>query len=452
MLTFPVTSRATGAETLDAEAPDPHLAESEFRFLRTLNRITGASRALVASIESRLRPRRGATVSVVDFGCGAGDIVADAVRDAARRGWTIDALATDRATVAIDAARANASRAAPAAIRFAQRDLLGGTLAGDPCAQVAHASLVLHHFVDADVCQALRTMSAAATELVVWSDLIRDTAGEIGARLSTLGRSRVLRDDALLSVRRSFTLAEARAFAEAAGLTDIEVTRWRGARFVLHGRPSPHPSETSVARPRLRANALQFSRGSRQIIAGRSTVLRAGEIGILSGPNGAGKTTLLRLLAGVLEPSAGSVWCDVSDGPVGYLPQRGGMISSLGAAANIALMQKVANVARGARAARARGAIERMGVSGIGNRPLARVSLGQARRATIASVLASCGGVLLLDEPDAGLDAEGRERLARALIDHAGSGGVALVASHEAAWLERACAQHGKSIVRESIP
>jgi len=451
MLTFPVTSRATGVETLDAEAPDPRLADAEFRFLRQMNRVTAASGALLAAIERRVGPTRGATVSLIDFGCGAGDIVLDAVRGAAMRGWTIDAIATDRAAIALEVARANAHRIAPASIRFAQRDLLAGALPEDPCAQVAHASLVLHHFVDADVCHALRTMSAAATALVVWSDLIRDTAGEIGARLSTLGRSRTLRDDALLSVRRAFTLAEARAFAEAAGLTDIEVTRWRGARFLLHGRPAARTAPGGASRPRMRTSALWFSRGDREVIKGASIALRAGEIGLLSGPNGAGKTTLLRLLAGVLKPKSGSIWCDTIDGPVGYLPQRGGVISSLGIDANIALMQRVARIPPRAREARARDAITRMGVAGLGNRPLSRMSLGQARRAAIASVLASSGGVLLLDEPDAGLDAEGRERLALALVDHLDAAGVALVASHEPAWLEQACAQRGKPITRESM-
>ncbi len=451
MLTFPMTSRATGVETLDSEAPDPHHADAEFRFLRRLNQVTAASGALLAAIERRIGPTHGQTVSLIDFGCGAGDIVLDAVEQAMARGWKIDAIVTDRAAIALETARTNARRIAPATVRFAQRDLLAGASSADPCAQVAHASLVLHHFVDADACRALRTMSAAATDLVVWSDLIRDTTGEIGARLSTLGRNRTLRDDALLSVRRSFTLAEARAFAEAAGLTEIEVSRWRGARFLLHGRPAAQTAPLGPSRPRIRASALRFSRGDREIISGRSAVLRAGEIGLLSGPNGAGKTTLLRLLAGVLDPTSGSAWCDTSDGPVGYLPQRGGVISSLSTDANIALMQKVARIAPAAREARARDAIARMGVAGLGNRPLACMSLGQARRAAIASILASSGGVLLLDEPDAGLDAEGRERLALTLIDRLDAGGVALVASHEAAWLERACARHGKPVTRESM-
>ena len=450
MLTFPRTRRATGREQLDAESPDPAVAAAEFRFLRGLNRWTAAPAALVDAIGRRLAPPRGEAVTIADFGTGGGDIVATAVRDLRARGLLASAVLTDHSDSALGHAREQAG--AGTGISIARFNLLGdGPPPEGAPFRVAHASLVLHHFPDEGVVHALRRMSRCCDGLVVWNDLIRDRLGVAGARLSTIGRSAALRHDAVLSVRRGFTLAEARAFAEAAGLEEIEVRRWRGARFVLTGRPTRGDDAAPAARPLIRARALGFSFGARCVFENRSFVLRAGEVGLAAGPNGSGKTTLLRLLAGVLRPASGDAWADGSEGPIGYLPQRGGLIAALSVGANMDMLQRIAGIERPARGARSRAAIARMGLEDLASRPVARLSIGQARRAAIASVLATAGSTMLLDEPDAGLDADGRMRLGEAIVAHARAGGAALVASHEWSWLERACAEARVPLARSVV-
>lgn len=439
MLTFPRTSRSAGKESLDSIVPDPLTADLEYRFLRGLNRFTAAPAALLCAVERRLMPSRGSDITIVDFGSGDGDVIAAALRRARARGWIVSAVLTDHSEIALARARMRAAR--DSAISVAHFDLLGE----DPLPErtprsVAHASLVLHHFSDEGVVHALRRMASCCSSLLVWNDLIRDRLGVAGANLATIGRSAALRHDAVLSVRRGFTLTEARAFAEAAGLEEIEVTRWRGARFLLTARPARGHTESPAARPLIRAHALGFSFGERCVFENRSFVLRSGEVGLASGPNGSGKTTLLRLLAGVLRPTSGDAWADGSEGPIGYLPQRGGMVAALSVGANIDMLQRVAGIGRSEGAARGRAAIARMGLEAFASRPLERLSTGQARRAAIASILATAGSAMLLDEPDAGLDADGRLRLGEAVVEHACAGGAALVVSHEWGWLERACA------------
>lgn len=450
MLTYPRTSRATCREVLDSESPDPAAAAAEFRFLRGLNRATGASAALLDAITRRLSPKPGQTITLVDFGAGAGDIAIQTVRAGSARGWRLAATLTDHAPEALRHARASASH--DEGVRFGRFDLLGDEEApeGAPFT-IAHASLVLHHFSDEGVVRALHRMSRSASDLLVWNDLIRDRLGLLGARISTVGRDATLRHDALLSVRRSFTLAEARAFAEAAGLTEIEVRRWRGARFILTAKPAPAAQGFPAPRPLIRASNLAFAFGASPVFRDRTFVLRAGEIGLVAGPNASGKTTLLRLLAGVLRPSSGDAWSDRCEGPIGYLPQRGGLIAALSVHANLAMLQNIAGIHASQREARLRDAISRFGISSLLTRPIAELSVGQARRAAIASVWATKGNALLLDEPDAGLDAEGRDSLGRALVDHAREGGAALIASHEWSWLEHACSEGGVRFVRSVV-
>ncbi|MCE9620196.1 MAG: methyltransferase domain-containing protein [Planctomycetes bacterium] len=219
--------------------------------LRRLNSFTRAARHLIHAIESRIQPAAGDSVSMIDFGAGIGDIARSAIESARGKGWGLRVHATDRNPDVVEMCRAAGSGEG---MTFQQVDILGaGTTFAPGSFDVAHASLMLHHLLDADVVEALRGMAHTATKLVVWNDLLRSRIGLLGARLATLGSSRIVRDDAMLSVRRSFTLEEALSFAQAAGLEEIELQRRKGARFVLCARPPAKSAPDAQPKPRLEA-------------------------------------------------------------------------------------------------------------------------------------------------------------------------------------------------------
>jgi ATPase subunit of ABC transporter with duplicated ATPase domains len=81
--------------------------------------------------------------------------------------------------------------------------------------------------------------------------------------------------------------------------------------------------------------------------------------------------------------------------------------------------------------------IYRLGLDELENLALDRMSLGQRRRACLAAALLGPPPLLVLDEPDNGLDARRLDALAEILLEHAAAGHAALVATHDRALLER---------------
>jgi zinc transport system ATP-binding protein len=165
------------------------------------------------------------------------------------------------------------------------------------------------------------------------------------------------------------------------------------------------------------------------VLRGVDLAVRRGELVAIAGPNGGGKTTLLRLALGLERPSAGGVrlfgepahrfWRRET---LGYLAQRSHL--ALDAPATVREVVTAGRLPRAGLLGRLGRedrelvweAIERVGLSEVADRPLARLSGGQQQRAFIAKALASEPELLVLDEPTAGVDVEAQEALA-ALLD-----------------------------------
>src|SRR3954453_6504227 len=96
----------------------------------------------------------------------------------------------------------------------------------------------------------------------------------------------------------------------------------------------------------MRAESISKRYGERDALRSVSFAVTDGEKVAVIGPNGAGKTTLLQILAGALQPTAGSI--DV-DGHVGWVPQHPALYSKLSVAENLRLfarLEKVPDVER----------------------------------------------------------------------------------------------------------
>ena len=433
---------------MDDASPSRLVLSDEYRFLRHLNRATAAADAIVDAVADRIPGAGSRPISLVDFGCGGADIPQRFLTLARARGWDCTFLCTDRNEDAIEmgrsrvlehaqsVARTDAGAVAGAGMEFRVVDLLAADrVLGARSFDVAHASLVMHHLDDESAVAGLRAMAAVARALVVWNDLVRDSLGIWGAQLSTITASKELRHDAVVSVRRSFTMREARAVAEAAGLIDIQVRRVRGARFVLTGVPGPLQPQ-STGRPLARAEGIGFSYGTRSVLAEVNFVARSGDLVHITGANGSGKSTLLACMVGALKPAAGRAWIDQTALLPGYHPQEGGLFSALSVVANLETAARLARVPAVDRSSAVARCLVDFGLTEHAQHRVDRLSGGLKRRTALACAVIHSPIVLVLDEPDAGLDALGREALVRTVEGVLQRRGTVILASHAASWMQ----------------
>ncbi len=140
--------------------------------------------------------------------------------------------------------------------------------------------------------------------------------------------------------------------------------------------------------------------------------LAAGEIVALVGPSGCGKSTALRLLAGLEQPSSGTVMRAVSRGETALVFQSPTLAPWLSALDNAALPLRLAGVPKAEARDAAALALTRVGLGDAMTKPPAQLSGGMAMRASIARALVADPRLLLLDEPFAALDEITRRQLA----------------------------------------
>ena len=171
-------------------------------------------------------------------------------------------------------------------------------------------------------------------------------------------------------------------------------------------------------------------------LAGADLEVEEGQIVLLAGANGAGKTTLLRLCAGLLPLRSGSA--DVLG--VDLAVDRRSMRRSLALVGHetfcyddLTVQENIrfATRAAGRSAADADAALERLVLGRAARITHGRLSEGQRRRVSLAIAIARDPRLLLLDEPHAGLDEQGRSVLDDVVRAAPSEGRTVLLASHE---------------------
>ena len=169
---------------------------------------------------------------------------------------------------------------------------------------------------------------------------------------------------------------------------------------------------------------------------------------MLVGTNGSGKSTLLRLIAGLLEPQAGSLELDGRAALVFQNPDHQLLLPSC---SSDLLLGLPSGLSAGERQQRISLALEQVGLAGLLTRPIHTLSGGQKQRLAIAGALASGAELLLLDEPTALLDPTSQQEaleLVWQLCHRAERPLTALWITHRLRELERcdgaALMQHGQ--------
>ncbi|MEV6956813.1 ATP-binding cassette domain-containing protein [Streptomyces sp. NPDC051183] len=180
------------------------------------------------------------------------------------------------------------------------------------------------------------------------------------------------------------------------------------------------------------------------VLSGVDFGIAQGRALVLLGRNGSGKTTLMRLLSGGLRPGTGTLRLDGAE--VGH--DRKGL-TRLRTAVQLVVQdpddqlfaasveQDVSfgpmNMGLAPQEVRARvdSALAALDITALRDRPTHLLSYGQRKRAAIAGAVAMAPRVLILDEPTAGLDPDGQERLLDALAGLRAQGTTVVMATHD---------------------
>ena len=173
----------------------------------------------------------------------------------------------------------------------------------------------------------------------------------------------------------------------------------------------------------LSVSHLNVNFGDRAVISDLSFELGKGEIASLLGPSGCGKTTLLRAIAGLIQPTSGtirfgsqlvgvaSVVLPPHKRGTGYVPQQGALFPHLSVAKNIAFGLDRTTHTKSDIAEITSEMIGLIGMKGFEERLPSQLSGGQQTRVALARALAIKPKLVLLDEPFSALDAVLREEL-----------------------------------------
>jgi ABC-2 type transport system ATP-binding protein len=222
------------------------------------------------------------------------------------------------------------------------------------------------------------------------------------------------------------------------------------------------PEDRSVA---IEVRGLAKSFKDVRALDGLDLAVPVGTVFGLLGPNGAGKTTLVRILATLLEPTAGRAGVlghDVLAEPlavrrcIGLAGQFAAVDAELTGRENVEMIARLYRLARADARRRASEVLERFGLTDAAERRVSTYSGGMRRRLDLAAGLIGRPPVVLLDEPTTGLDPGSRQELRRIVEELRGEGTTVLLTTQYLEEADRmaqriAVVDHGR-IAAEGTP
>src|SRR5262245_54066504 len=179
-----------------------------------------------------------------------------------------------------------------------------------------------------------------------------------------------------------------------------------------------------------------------------SFTVRRGEVVGYLGPNGSGKSTTARMLTGLLEKSAGAVLFEGRDvaidpvafrGRLGYVPEEPILYSFQSALEYLELVGRLRELERHRLTKKIGALLELFGLSQAANQDLGSYSKGMKQKVMLIAALLHDPDVLILDEPDSGLDVTNTLVLRQLLTALARRGKAVLYSSHVLELVEKAC-------------
>jgi ABC-2 type transport system ATP-binding protein len=169
----------------------------------------------------------------------------------------------------------------------------------------------------------------------------------------------------------------------------------------------------------------------------------------LLGPNGSGKSTTVSILTGLREPSAGQVWfngINVADrlvefkARIGYVPEDPHIYTFLSGREHLDLVGRLRRLPGSLRAHKIATLLDLFGMSGAADQPMSAYSKGMKQKVLIIAALLHDPDLLILDEPESGLDLTAGLVLRHLVAILAARGKTILYSSHLLDNVERLCA------------
>jgi heme exporter protein A len=200
---------------------------------------------------------------------------------------------------------------------------------------------------------------------------------------------------------------------------------------------APVDTGTLANEPLVEANAVHVALGDTPVLRGISLSLAAGSSLALVGPNGAGKSTLLRTLAGLIRPARGEVRIGGHVlGPrnpagrmlVGLVGHQAMLYPELTARENLRFYGQLYGLDH--LDERVEHGLARLDMARHADRPVSVMSRGMIQRLALSRAMLHEPPLLLLDEPDTGLDARAYDALAT-IVRERGAGQAIVLASHD---------------------
>ena len=184
--------------------------------------------------------------------------------------------------------------------------------------------------------------------------------------------------------------------------------------------------------PAIRLRGLHKAYGTTRAVDGVDLTDEAGEVIALLGPNGAGKSTTIDLLLGLGRADTGTVQIfdrtpaeAIDAGAVGAMLQTGGLIQLISVRELLTMMASLYRHPRDVTQV-----LDLTGLDDVADRPAAKLSGGQTQRVRFALAMVSDPALMVLDEPTAALDVEGRHSFWHTMRQFAAQGRTVLFATH----------------------
>jgi ABC-2 type transport system ATP-binding protein len=184
------------------------------------------------------------------------------------------------------------------------------------------------------------------------------------------------------------------------------------------------------------------------VVHGVDLVVKPGEVTGYLGPNGSGKTVTVQMLTGLMQPTAGSIQYggrDIFDDLIafrrrlGYLPEEPHLYRYMSGRSYLQLVGRLRGLSESLLRQKIDALLEALGIAQAAEQPMSAYSKGMKQKVLISAALLHDPDVLILDEPESGLDVSAALVLRHLIRTLAGQGKAILYSSHMLDSVEKVC-------------